>query len=128
MRGIGHRALRPHLIWGPRDNHLVPRLIEAAKSGRLKRVGDGENLISMSYVENAAWAHLQAADALAVDSPVAGEAYFINEPEPVSMWSWVDQLLGAGWAPVTRSVSKGTASCRRSAGIGGNDQDPRSPL
>src|SRR5262249_28069445 len=27
-------ALRPHLIWGPGDNHLLPRMIERAKAGR----------------------------------------------------------------------------------------------
>jgi nucleoside-diphosphate-sugar epimerase len=99
-------ALRPHLIWGPRDNHLIPRLIRRARSGKLRRVGDGENLISMSYVENAAAAHLQAADRLALDSPVAGQAYFINEPQPVKLWEWIDQLLAmAGLPPVSRSIS-----------------------
>ena len=37
-------ALRPHLIWGPRDPHLVPRLIDRARRGRLRQVGDGNNL------------------------------------------------------------------------------------
>jgi nucleoside-diphosphate-sugar epimerase len=103
-------ALRPHLIWGPRDNHLIPRLIPRAKSGRLRRVGDGRNLISMAYVENVAAAHLQAADRLAPGSPVAGQAYFINEPDPVPLWEWVDTLLGrAGLPPVRRSISKPAA-------------------
>lgn len=99
-------SLRPHLIWGPRDNHLIPRLIDLARRGRLLRVGGGENLISMSYVENVAHAHLQAADALKPNSPVAGQAYFINEPQPVKLWEWVDQLLAlAGLPPVKRSIS-----------------------
>ena len=99
-------ALRPHLIWGPRDNHLIPRLIARAKAGKLRRVGRGENLISMSYVENAAHAHLLAADRLAPGSPVAGQTYFINELEPVNLWSWIDQLLHlAGLPPVTKSIS-----------------------
>jgi nucleoside-diphosphate-sugar epimerase len=99
-------ALRPHLIWGPRDNHLIPRLIERARLGKLRRVGAGDNLISMSYVENAARAHLQAADRLAPGSPVAGQAYFINEPEPVKLWKWIDDLLGlAGLPPVKKSIS-----------------------
>lgn len=103
-------ALRPHLIWGPRDNHLIPRLIAKAKVGRLRRVGDGANLISMSYVENAAAAHLQAADALSADSPAAGRPYFINEPEPVNLWRWIDELLAvAGLPPVKRSISAGAA-------------------
>ena len=103
-------ALRPHLIWGPRDNHLIPRLIRRAKSGRLRRVGDGENLISMSYVENAAAAHLEAADALVPDSPVCGQAYFINEPEPVNLWQWIDELLKrAGLPPIKKRISAGAA-------------------
>src|SRR4029079_416743 len=79
-------SLRPHLIWGPRDQHLVPRLLERARRGQLRRVGDGTNLIDMVYVENAATAHLQAADALTPGSPVAGHAYFISQGEPVNCW------------------------------------------
>ncbi len=105
-RSLATCALRPHLIWGPRDNHLIPRLIRRAKSGRLRRIGDGTNLISMSYVENVATAHLQAADALDFDSPVAGEAYFINEPEPVNLWGWIDELLTrAGLPPLKKKIS-----------------------
>lgn len=103
--GLATVALRPHLIWGPRDNHLLPRLIQRAKSRRLRRVGSGRNRISMSYVENAAAAHLQAADALGTGSACAGKAYFINEPEPVLLWNWVDALLErAGLGPVTKSI------------------------
>ena len=64
----------------------------------------------MSYVENAAAAHIQAADALAPGSPVAGQAYFINEPEPVNLWNWIDQLLErAGMKPIRKSISVGAA-------------------
>ncbi|MFQ5731582.1 MAG: NAD-dependent epimerase/dehydratase family protein [Planctomycetaceae bacterium] len=99
-------SLRPHLLWGPRDNHLIPRLIRRAKSGRLRRVGDGTNLISMTYVENAAVAHLQAADALCAHSANAGKAYFINEPEPVNLWDWIDELLRrGGLPPVKKRIS-----------------------
>ena len=106
QKDLATATLRPHLIWGPRDNHLIPRLIRRAKSRRLLQVGDGSNLISMSYVENAARAHLQAADALTIDSPVAGQAYFINEPEPVNLWSWVaDLLVLAGLPPSHRTIS-----------------------
>jgi 2-alkyl-3-oxoalkanoate reductase len=108
--GLTTVSLRPHLIWGPRDNHLIPRLIARARSGRLRRVGSGGNVISMSYVENAAAAHLQAADALRTDSSVAGNAYFINEPEPVNLWNWIDELLSlAGLPPVRKSIPSGAA-------------------
>jgi nucleoside-diphosphate-sugar epimerase len=108
--GLATTALRPHLIWGPRDNHLVPRLVARAKAGKLRRVGPGDNLISMSYVENAAHAHLLAADRLAPGSPVAGQAYFINESEPVNLWQWIDELLAlAGLPPVQKSISRSLA-------------------
>jgi nucleoside-diphosphate-sugar epimerase len=104
--GLATVALRPHLIWGPRDNHLIPRLIARARAGKLRRIGTGDNLISMSYVENAAHAHLLAADGLSPGSPAAGEAYFINEPEPVNLWSWINRLVAlAGLPPVTKSIS-----------------------
>ena len=99
-------ALRPHLIWGPRDNHLIPRLLKRASSGRLRSVGDRSNLISMSYVENVAHAHLQAAEKLNPDAPVAGEAYFINEREPVNLWNWIDEILQlANLPPVKKNIS-----------------------
>jgi len=104
--GLATCALRPHLIWGPRDQHLIPRLIARARSGRLRRVGDGRNLIDMVYVENAALAHLQAADALAPGSPVASKAFFISQGEPVNCWEWIDQILALAELPrVARSIS-----------------------
>jgi 2-alkyl-3-oxoalkanoate reductase len=108
--GVATCSLRPHLIWGPRDNHLVPRLVSRARARRLIRVGDGTNLVDTIYVENAAEAHLQAADALRPNSPVAGRAYFLSQGEPVSCWPWIDQLLTlAGLAPVRRSISAASA-------------------
>jgi len=100
-------ALRPHLIWGPRDGHLIPRLIARARSGRLRRVGDGANLVDMTYVDNAAEAHLQAADALArPGSPVAGKAYFLSQGTPVSCWQWIDEILAlVDLPPVLKEIS-----------------------
>ncbi|MFM9000686.1 MAG: NAD-dependent epimerase/dehydratase family protein, partial [Opitutia bacterium] len=34
-------ALRPHLIWGPGDPHIFPRILVRARAGRLRIVGDG---------------------------------------------------------------------------------------
>ena len=111
-------ALRPHLIWGPRDQHLIPRLIARARSGRLRRVGEGANLVDMIYVENAAQAHLQAAEALAAsDSRVAGSAYFLSQGEPVNCWQWIDEILAlAELAPVRKSISY-QAAWRIGAGL-----------
>jgi nucleoside-diphosphate-sugar epimerase len=86
--GLATVALRPHLIWGPRDNHLIPRIVARARSGKLRRVGRGDNLISMSYVENAAHAHLLAADRLAPHSPVAGQEQISWMISPFPQLPW----------------------------------------
>ncbi len=105
-------ALRPHLIWGPRDSHLIPRLLERARRGRLRRVGAGTNLVDITYVENAAEAHLQAADALAngsqsPESSPAGKAYFISQGEAVNCWQWIDEILAlVGLPPVQKNISR----------------------
>jgi nucleoside-diphosphate-sugar epimerase len=57
-------ALRPHLIWGVGDPHLVPRLLARARAGRLRIVGQGTNRVDMVHVENAVDAHLLAETSL----------------------------------------------------------------
>lgn len=103
-------ALRPRLIWGPGDNQLLPRLVERARNGRLRLVGDGGNLIDTTYVDNAADAHLAAFDHLAPGAACAGRAYFISNGEPRSMRETINALLAAAGAPpVTRSLPFGVA-------------------
>ena len=101
-------ALRPHLIWGVGDPHLVPRVLARAKAGRLRIVGDGHNRVDMIHVENAVDAHLCAENAL--NGPAAGRAYFITNDEPVALWDWINGLLTAlGENPVTKKISLQTA-------------------
>jgi 2-alkyl-3-oxoalkanoate reductase len=116
--GLRTCSLRPHLVWGPRDHHLTARLVARARSGRLRRVGDGANLVDMIYVENAAAAHLKAADALAQIRPgeaasaVGGRAYFLSQGEPVNCWHWIDEILALVDLPAVRkslSLSKALA-------------------
>jgi len=86
-------SLRPHLIIGPRDNHLLPGLLAAARAHRLPQVGNGTNRVDLTWVEDAARAHLLAAGALEPGSPVAGNVYFITQGEPVTLWTWIRSLL-----------------------------------
>jgi nucleoside-diphosphate-sugar epimerase len=103
-------ALRPHLIWGPGDNHLVPRILARGRAGTLRRIGDRDPVIDSTYIDNAAEAHLLAADRLHAGSPVAGRAYFISNGEPVPTWDLVNRILAAGGlGPVTRRMSLKTA-------------------
>lgn len=99
-------ALRPHLIWGPGDNHLVPRIVAKGRTGKLRRIGNRPNLVDTVYVDNAAHAHLQAADRLATDGPISGKAYFISNGEPLPLWEMVNRILAAADVPpVVRSIS-----------------------
>lgn len=98
-------ALRPHLIWGPGDNHLVPRILARARAGMLRRIGRRDNRVDCVYIDNAADAHLLAADRLAPGSPIAGKAYFISQGEPWPLWDLVNAILDAAeLPPVTRAI------------------------
>ena len=88
-------SLRPHLIWGPGDNHLLPKLLERAKSGKLKLPGP-DKLIDTIYIDNAAKAHLLALDRLQIDpETVGGKTYFVSNDEPLPQSQIIGGLLKA---------------------------------
>jgi nucleoside-diphosphate-sugar epimerase len=91
--GLATCVLRPHLIVGPGDPHLLPRLVARARAGKLAIVGDGRNEVSLTGIENAVGAHVAAADRLAPDAPHAGRAYFVAQKESVVLWTWIGDLL-----------------------------------
>ncbi|MBB83773.1 MAG: 3-beta hydroxysteroid dehydrogenase [Deltaproteobacteria bacterium] len=95
-------ALRPHLVWGPGDNQLLPRLLERARSGRLRHVGDGRNRVDATYIDNAVDAHLLAGERLAPGAPCAGRAYFIANDEPRPARELLDGVLAAAGLPAPR--------------------------
>lgn len=86
-------AIRPHLVWGPGDPHLIPRLLERGRNKQLKKVGNCSNLVDISYVENVAEAHILAAINLETVKTAAGQAYFISQGEPVNLWNWINELF-----------------------------------
>jgi len=97
--------LRPHLIWGPEENNFVPRII--AKAGWLKIVGNGRNLVDTVYIDNAADAHILAAENLDKNPDISGNVYFISQDEPVLLWGLINAILkAAGLEPVKGSIPK----------------------
>jgi len=99
-------ALRPHLIWGPGDTNLIPRIIARARAGRLRRIGRRVNLVDSTYIDDAATAHLSAADRLAPGSPIAGRVYFVSQGEPWPVWDLINRILQAAHLPpVTRTIA-----------------------
>jgi 2-alkyl-3-oxoalkanoate reductase len=108
LAGLDVIILRPHLIWGPEDNHLVPGIIRRA--GRLKIVGRTDDRVDTIYVDNAALAHVLAARKLAENPSLSGNIYFISQDDPVSKWEMANAFLkAAGLPPITGQVSAKTA-------------------
>jgi nucleoside-diphosphate-sugar epimerase len=97
-------ALRPRLIWGPGDTQILPKLIERARSGRLRLVGSGENMVDTTYIDNAAQAHLNALAALHPGAACAGRAYFISNGEPWPLRKVLNGLLAAADAPLVQKT------------------------
>ena len=104
-------ALRPHLIFGPGDPHLFPRIIARAKQQKLVQVGPGTNLVDVTYVDNAAAAHVLALENLTTSATCAGKAYFISQGAPVNLWSWLRDILSRLELPPPRGpISARTAN------------------
>ncbi len=99
-------ALRPHLIWGIGDNHLIPRFVQRAARNQIRIVGEGHNLVDTVCIENAALAHILALEILLQEPQKAnGKAYFISNGEPIRLFDWINRFVtGAGMNPVTRKV------------------------
>ncbi|HVT33852.1 MAG TPA: NAD-dependent epimerase/dehydratase family protein [Rhodanobacteraceae bacterium] len=99
-------ALRPHLLWGPGEPHLLPEIVARAKSGSLRLFGDPGAAIDSCYVDNAVDAHLEALERLEPGGTIAGKAYFVTQGEPTSVDGFFNALLhAAGFPAETRRAS-----------------------
>ncbi len=103
-------ALRPHLVWGAGDPHLMPRVIQRHRSGKLRIVGDGTNRVDLTHVENVVHAHLCALRSLIANPSLGGNPYFIGQDEPVILWEWINHVFAQiGLPPLEKSISYRTA-------------------
>jgi nucleoside-diphosphate-sugar epimerase len=113
-------ALRPHLVWGPGDTQLTARILDRARRGRLWLVDGGRAVVDTTYVDDAARAHLAAADRLGEEDPAcAGRAYFVSSGDPRPVADVVGRILGAhGLPPVRRSLPYAAARAAGAAAEG----------
>lgn len=95
--GLCTVILRPKAIFGPGDQTLLPRLIDAARLGRLPQIGNGENLVDLTYVENVVHALLLALDAQAA----TGKTYTITNDEHIPLWGIIQTVLKRLGLPTT---------------------------
>jgi 2-alkyl-3-oxoalkanoate reductase len=82
--------LRPRALIGRGDSIIMPRLINAFDQGRLKVIGDGNNIVDLTSVCN-------AADAIALSlfpcEAALNQAYNITNGDPVNLWQCVASVL-----------------------------------
>ena len=105
-------SLRPHLIWGENDPHLLPKVISRHKNGKLKIVGGGNNQVDLTHIDNVVHAHILAFDALLGGYPLGGKAYFISQNEPVKLWDWLNSIFRAlNLDPIVNRISFPKAYC-----------------
>lgn len=112
QHGVLTCAIRPHVVFGPGDTRLLPAILGRAREGKLKfRVGLGEKKLSdFTYVTNVVDAMLAADERLVPGSPVAGQAYFITNGEPMSFWDFVAQVLPPlGFQPPSLAIPRAIA-------------------
>lgn len=78
-------ALRPSVLCGPGDYQLVPAIHACiAKYETPFIIGDGLNLWDITHVSNIADAHVLAVENLVTSRTAAGEAFFIQNNEPIA--------------------------------------------
>jgi len=98
-------SLRPHLVWGPYDSHLVPGILKRASSGRFKRIGDKEHFVDTTYIDNMVDSLMLAAEALQSKNEATGKNYFITNGEPARIWDFVNSIIQiAGHEPVQKKI------------------------
>jgi nucleoside-diphosphate-sugar epimerase len=106
--GLATIAIRPRAIFGPGDTVIFPRLIPRLQSGRLPILGDGENVVDLTYIENVVDALL-----LCAESPAStlGKKYNISNGEPVKLWKLVERICTELGLPTPkRKISYPTAN------------------
>ncbi|KAJ5137681.1 uncharacterized protein N7443_010028 [Penicillium atrosanguineum] len=78
-------ALRPSVLFGPGDYQLVPAIHACIRRYETPFIiGNGFNLWDVTHVSNIADAHVLAVENLVTSRTAAGEAFFIQNNEPIA--------------------------------------------
>ena len=112
-RGLATIAIRPRALFGPGDTVIFPRLIPRLQAGSLPILGDGENIVDLTYIENVVDALL-----LCAESPAntLGKKYNISNGEPVKIWKLVERICAElNLQPPKRKISYRAANAAAAA-------------
>ena len=92
------------MCWVWQACRLIPRL----QSGSLPILGDGENVVDLTYIQNVVDALL-----LCAESPIntLGKTYNITNDEPVKLWKLIERICDElGYPHPSRRISYKTAN------------------
>jgi nucleoside-diphosphate-sugar epimerase len=105
VREAGMVVVRPRMVWGRGDTTLLPVVVDAVRSGRLRWIGGGRQLTSTCHVDNVVEGILAAAE-----RGRPGEVYFLTDGEPVVFREfWSALLASQGVEPPTGTLPRGVA-------------------
>ena len=86
-------SLRTAGIYGPGDRTRLPSIIDVLRKGNYMQIGNGKSKFSHVYVDNCAYAHILAEEALIPHSPVCGQCYFITDHESGYFFDFFKPIL-----------------------------------
>lgn len=93
-------AIRPAGLFGEGDRQLIPGMLNVLKNKQDKyQIGNNDNLFDFTYIGNAAYAHILAAEKLLENDRVAGEAFFITNGSPIYFWDFPRALYALDGHP-----------------------------
>lgn len=96
-------SIRPSGIWGPGDQTMFRKVFENVLAGNLKvLVGNRRVKLDNSYVHNLIHGFILAAQHLVPGGSAPGQAYFINDGEPINMFEFSRPVLEACGQPYPR--------------------------
>jgi 3beta-hydroxy-Delta5-steroid dehydrogenase / steroid Delta-isomerase len=94
-------SIRPSGIWGRGDQTMFRRVFESVLAGHVKvLVGSNRVKLDNSYVHNLIHGFILAAEHLVPGGTAPGQAYFINDGEPINMFEFsrpVVEACGQPW-------------------------------
>ena len=94
-------SIRPSGIWGRGDQTMFRKLFESVVAGHVKvLVGRKNAQLDNSYVHNLIHGFLLAAEHLVPGGTAPGQAYFINDGEPINMFEFARPIVeecGVRW-------------------------------
>jgi 3beta-hydroxy-Delta5-steroid dehydrogenase / steroid Delta-isomerase len=96
VSGILTCSIRPSGIWGRGDQTMFRKVFESVIAGHVKvLVGSKHVRLDNSYVHNLIHGFILAAEHLVAGGTAPGQAYFINDGEPVNMFDFSRPVVEA---------------------------------